>query len=169
MGLIKVVSKQFDDFIRPVGGLLTSDGVQYATLVENQTESYKDVFDINSDTQFSCAIGFLSWVKLYISFIVWSVGPADPTVTYKVEIKEKTLVDWITVSVEETYLVVEHTEVAAANRKLEGYIMPLVGIEKAPFGVRLRFKSSGTASADKIFIRLKNDTYIRPVGVYSLF
>ena len=163
-----VTPKQFDNYIRPVGKLLTTDGVQYATVVENQTAVYKDLFSIDSDTQFPAMVGFLAYIYFNISFIVWSAGAADPVLTYKAEAKNKSLTDWTIISAEETYTVAIHSEGTAVGKRLEGFIKAATGINKAPLSVRLQFKSDGTDAADKISIRLKNDTVIRPIGMYDL-
>ena len=45
-----VVPKEFDVSIYPISSLVTTDGVQYDTVVTNQAITYKNLFDIDSDT-----------------------------------------------------------------------------------------------------------------------
>ena len=102
MGLIVVKQKEFDVSIYPVRALLTTTGVQYATVVTNSTTTYVNLFDIDSDTYFPIIIGDLAWVYVNISFEVLG-GSNTPIVTFKLEADNKGLDTWTIMSAEETY------------------------------------------------------------------
>lgn len=153
----------FDRWIYPVKALLTTDGVQYDTVVTNQTDDYKDLFSIDTHTYFPFDKGLLAWVYVNISFILWAAS-ADPVASWKIEARNKDG-EWTIMSEVETQDIAAQTsEGAALAERLEGYLLLGSTINKAPFSIRLRFKSNGTADNDKVSMRLKNDTVIRYPG-----
>lgn len=154
----------FDVSVYPVKALVETDGVQYATVVENQTAVYADLFSIDMDTYFPRLRGKLAWVYVNISYILWA-GTDDPLVTWKLEAQNKDGT-WTIMSAEETLQIsTENNEGAAHAGSLEGYLLITTDlIDQIPFSIRLQFKSDSTAANDKASMRLKNDTVIRAVG-----
>ena len=153
----------FDVSIYPVKALLTTDGVQYNAVVENQTAVYADLFSIDTDTYFPRIKGALAWVYINISFILWA-GTDDPLVTWKIEARNKDGT-WTIMSAEETQqIAAQNSEGTALAERLEGYLLLGDNINTAPFSIRLQFKSDSTAANDKASMRLKNATVIRLVG-----
>lgn len=166
MGLIVVKPKEFDVTIRPVRSLLTvgANGAQYASVVTNQTTTYKNLFDIDSDTYFPTVIGKLAWVEVFISFDIMG-GSNTPVVTYKLEADNKGLDTWTIMSAEETYT----TTTSYINKAFESLLKITANlVDTAPLSIRLQFKSGAATANDLVSIKLKNDTYIRLVGTYNL-
>ena len=163
-----VISKSFDKWIYPVKALLTTDGVQYNTVVTNQTAEYKDLFSLDTNTYYPDAVGDLAWVYVNISFILWA-GTDDPLAKWKIEARNKDG-NWTIMSAEEEQQIdAQNTEALALAERLEGYLLLTTDvIDTAPFNIRLRFKSDSTAVNDKVSMRLKNDTVIRFVGMHKL-
>ena len=62
-------------------------------------------------------------------------------------------------SAEETYT----TTTDYVGKRLEGYI-GINTVKKAPFDIRIQFKSDSTDAADLVSAKLKNDTLIRLIG-----
>ena len=149
---------KFDVSIYPVTGLLTTDGVQYATVVTNSTTAYEDLFSIDTDTFFPAVKGKLAWVYMNIS-MEFLGGSNTPTVTYKLEVKDANASSWTIMSAEETY----ETTTGYINKRLEAYIK-IDTVTHAPFDIRVQFKSSGTGSTNMVSAKLKNDTTIRLPG-----
>ena len=169
MGLIKVVPEQFDDAIRPVRALVTTDGVQYSDAVSNQTTDYKDLFSIDTDTYYPLAIGMLSYVYVNISLSAYT-GSNDPDITYKLEAKNKALpeADWTIMSAEEVWTPTANVVGDAEEERIEGFLkITLDLIDTAPFSIRLQFKSEAAEAADIVYVRLKNSTIIQLVGTYK--
>lgn len=159
--------REFDVSIYPVRALLTTDGVQYNAVVENQTAVYADLFSYDSDTYFPQIVGELAWVYVNISFILWA-GTDDPLVTWKIEARNKGGT-WTIMSAAETQqIAAQNSEAAALAERLEGYLLLGTNINKAPFSIRLQFKSDSTAANDKASMRIKNDSVIRLVGTHKV-
>lgn len=168
MGLIKVIPEQFDDSIRLVRELVTTDGVQYSTAVSNQTTGYIDLFSIDSDTYYPLAIGLLSYVYVNISLSAYT-GSNDPDITYKLEAKNKALTDWTIMSAEEVWVPTANVVGDAEAERLEGFLKITTAlIDTAPFSIRLQFKSDAATANDIVYMRLKNDTIIQLVGTYKV-
>ena len=162
MGLLAVKPREFDVTIYPLRVLATTTGIQYGTVVTNQTTAYKNLFDIDSDTYFPDVIGRLAWVDMYISFEIMG-GSNTPTVTYKLEADNKGLDIWTIMSAEETY----DTTTGYIHKTFDSLLKITSGlVDKAPLSLRLQFKSGAETANDLISMRLKNDTYIRLVGTY---
>ena len=156
-----VVPKEFDVSIYPASSLLTTNGVQYNTVVTNSTTTYANLFDIDTDTYFPSIVGELAWVYVNISFEVLG-GATPPIVTYKLEADNKGLDTWTIMSGQETYT----TTTGYVGKRLEGYLKLTTDlVDTAPLSLRLQFKSSDTNS---ISVRLKNDSVIRIVGMHKL-
>lgn len=154
---------KFDVSIYPVRALLTTDGVQYATVVTNQTAVYADLFSFDTDTYFPHLKGDLTWVYVNISFILWA-GTDDPLATWKIEARNRNGT-WTIMSAEETQqIAAQNSEATALAERLEGYLLLGTNINKAPFSIRLQFKSDSTAANDLVSMRLKNNSVIRIVG-----
>ena len=165
--MLAVKLKEFDVSIYPVTALLTTDGVQYATVVTNQTATYADLFSIDTDTYFPSVVGDLAWVYVNISFILWA-GTDDPLATWKIEARNKDGT-WTIMSAEETQqIAAQNSEALALAERLEGYLLLGSTIDKAPFSIRCQFKSDSTEVNDLVSMRLKNDSVIRLVGMYKL-
>ena len=153
----------FDRWIYPVKALLTTDGVQYNAVVTNQTAVYADLFSLDTDTYYPHTKGDLAWVYVNLSFILWA-GTDDPLATWKVEARNKNGT-WTIMSAQETQqIAAQNTEELALAERLEAYLLLGDNINKAPFSIRLQFKSDSTAANDKVSMRLKNDSLIRFVG-----
>ncbi len=161
--MMKVVQREFDDWIYPVRVLLTTDGVQYDTVVTNETVSYVTLFSLNTDTYYPHSVGELIKVYANLSFEILG-GSNTPIMTYKAEAKNKALTTWTIMSAEETY----QTTTGYIGKRLEGYLkITADAIDKAPFSLRVQFKSDGTGATNRVSVRLKNDTVIKVVGVYK--
>lgn len=158
-----VESVVFDRWIYPVKVLLTTDGVQYNAVVENQTAVYKDLFSVDTDTYYPHTKGDLAWVYVNISFILWA-GTDDPLAKWKIEARNKDGIWTIMSAQEEQQINAQNTEELALAERLEGYLLLGDNINTAPFSIRLQFKSDSTAANDKVSMRLKNDSVIRFVG-----
>ena len=153
----------FDRWIYPVKALLTTDGVQYNTVVTNQTATYADLFSLDTDTYYPHTKGDLAWIYVNISFILWA-GTDDPLATWKIEARNKGGT-WTIMSAEETQqIAAQNTEALALAERLEGYLLLGDNIDTAPFSLRLQFKSDSTAADDLVSMRLKNNSVIRFVG-----
>ena len=154
---------KFDVSIYPVSALLTTDGVQYNAVVTNQTATYADLFSIDTDTYFPHVKGDLAWVYVNISFILWA-GTDDPLATWKIEARNKDGTWTIMSAEEDQQIAAQNSEALALAERLEGYLLLSSAIDKAPFSIRLQFKSDSTAANDLVSMRLKNDSVIRFVG-----
>ena len=162
-----VKPREFDVSIYPVKALLTTDGVQYAAVVENQTANYADLFSYDIDTYFPQIVGKLAWVYVNISFVLWA-GTDDPLVKWKIEARNKDGTWTIMSAEEEQQIAAQNTEGTALAERLEGYLLLSSAIDTAPFSIRLQFKSDSTAANDKASMRLKNDSVIRLVGTHKV-
>jgi len=149
---------KFDVSIYPVSALLTTNGVQYETTVTNSTTTYADLFSIDTDTYFPAVKGKLAWVYVNLS-IEFLGGSNTPVTTYKAEFKKKDASSWTIMSAEETY----QTTTGSVGVRLEGYI-DIDTVDRAPFDIRVQFKSDGTGATNMVSAKLKNDTIIRLVG-----
>lgn len=150
---------KFDVSIYPVRALLTTEGVQYNAVVTNATETYKDLFSIDTDTYFPHLKGNLAWVYVNISYILWS---ASGTPSWIIQARNKNGT-WTAMSGTETQLISGQTsETDALKERLEGYLLLGDDINKVPFSIRLQFKADATLKT--VSMRLKNDTVIRLVG-----
>jgi len=159
-----VVPKEFDVSIYPASSLLTTNGVQYNTVVTNSTTTYANLFDIDTDTYFPSIVGELAWVYVNISFEVLG-GATPPIVTYKLEADNKGLDTWTIMSGQETYT----TTTGYVGKRLEGYLKLTTDlVDTAPLSLRVQFKSNGTGAANMVSIKLKNDSVIRIVGMHKL-
>lgn len=156
VGLIDPI--KFDISIYPVAVLLTTNGVQYETIVTNQTTTYADLFSIGTDTFFPDVKGKLAWVYVNLSFEILG-GSNTPITTFKAEFKKEDASSWTIMSAEETY----QTTTGYIGKRLEGYI-DIDTVNRAPFDIRVQFKSDGTGATNMVSIKLKNDTVIRLVG-----
>lgn len=155
----------FDVSIYPVRALVTTDGVQYATAITNQTAGYLDASDysFDTDTYFPYLKGNLAWVYVKFSFILWA-GTDDPTVKWILQARNRNGT-WTNMSSEESQVIAaQNSEATALAESLEGYLSLASAINTVPFSIRLRVKSDSTAANDKVSMRLKNDTVIRIVG-----
>ncbi len=148
----------FDVSIYPVAVLLTTDGVQYETVVTNSTTTYSNLFSIDTDTYFPYLKGKLAWVYVNLSFEMLG-GSNTPITTYKAEFKKHDASSWTIMSAEETY----QTTTSYVGVKLEGYI-DIDTVNEVPFDIRVQYKSDGTGSTNLVSVKLKNDTVIRIVG-----
>ena len=149
---------KFDVSIYPVATLITTDGVQYATVVTNQTTTYKDLFSIDTDTYFPAVKGKLAWVYVNLSFEILG-GSNTPDITFKAEFKKYDATAWTIMSAEETYT----TTTGYVGKRLEGYIK-IDTVDRAPFDIRVQFKSDAATANDLVSAKLKNDSVIRLVG-----
>ena len=149
---------KFDISIYPVSALLTTNGVQYETVVTNSTTTYADLFSIDTDTFFPDLKGKLAWVYMNISMEFLGCSNT-PIVTYKLEIKDYKASSWTIMSAQETY----QTTTGYIGKRLEGYIA-IDTVTHVPFDIRVQFKSDGTGSTNMVSVKLKNDTCLRLVG-----
>lgn len=162
----KVTPVHFDVSVRPVKALVTTDGVQYLAAVSNQTTTYKDLFSLNTDTQYPLVIGKLAYVYVNISFVAWS-GSNDPQITYKLEAKNKDLTTWTIMSAQETWTPTGNDEANKEAERLEGFLLLTTGlVDTTPLSMRLQFKSAAATANDIVYMRLKNDTVIQLVGTH---
>ena len=149
-----------DASIYPVRALLTTNGVQYATAVNNTGTTYADLFSINTHTYFPHLKGKLTWVYCNISFEALG-GSANPIITFKLEAKNSDESTWVIQSAEETY----QTTTGYIGQRLEGYLLITAStIDKYPFDIRLQFKSDAATVNEDVTMKLKNDSVIRIVG-----
>ncbi len=156
--------REFDVSIYPVSSLITTDGVQYNTVVTNQTTAYKDLFDIDLDTYFPQIVGELAWVYVNISVEILG-GSNTPDVTFKLEADNKGLDVWTIMSAAEVYT----TTTGYVAKRLEGYLKLTAGlVSTAPLSIRFQFKSDAATANDLVSIKLKNDTVIRLVGTHKV-
>ena len=159
-----VVPKEFDVSIYPISSLVTTDGVQYDTVVTNSTTTYANLFDIDTDTYLPSIVGELAWVYVNISMEMLG-GSNTPIVTYKLEADNKGLDTWTIMSAEETY----QTTTGYIGVRLEGYLKLTADlVDTAPLSLKVQFKSDGTGSTNMVSIKVKNDSVIRLVGMHKL-
>jgi uncharacterized membrane protein len=162
----KITPVHFDVSIRPVKALVTTDGVQYLAAVSNQTTTYKDLFSINTDTDYPLVIGKLAYVYVNISLSAYS-GSNDPAITYKLEAKNKNLTTWTIMSAQEEWTPTGDDVANHQLERIEGFLLLTAAlVDTAPLSIRLQFKSAAETANDIVYMRLKNDTVIQLVGTY---
>ncbi len=150
---------KFDVSIYPVTGLLTTDGVQYETAVNNAGTTYADLFSISIDTYFPALKGRLAWVYVNISMEMLG-GSSNPHIIYKAEFKAHNATSWTIMSAAEDYT----STTSYVAQRLEGYITLSAVATTVPFDIRVQFKSDATGANEDVTVKLKNDTVIRIVG-----